>query len=167
MSDARSRFELGALVAALLLVAAFVTSFVFGIARRPSVDEPAAVAVTPAPLVPATKRGRIEVLNASGRSGLARAVTLQLREAGFDVVFFGNHGAIRDSSVVLDRIGKRDVAQAAATALGITAVRTDRDSTLLLDASVVVGKDWQRRQVQQQQQLKQGWKARLNRWLGR
>jgi hypothetical protein len=144
MTDASNRLETAGLITATLLAAAFVASFVFGVVRRPTVREPAPSAREQLPVVPATLRGRLEVLNATGRSGLARAATGQLREAGFDVVFFGNARERRDSSVVLDRIGRRDIADAAAAALSIHSVRTAKDSTLLLDATIVIGADWQR-----------------------
>ena len=167
MSDTRARLETGALVLALLLVFAFVASFVVGLMSRPDRAQVAEVPTATLPAQPPAKRGRVEVLNASGRQGLARAATLQLRDAGFDVVYFGTARVRRDSSVVLDRIGRRQVADAAAKALSIPAVKTERDSTLLLDATVLLGGDWLKRQAAQQQALETGWKARVKRWLGR
>jgi hypothetical protein len=67
--------------------------------------------------------------------------------------------------VVIDRVGRNDIATAAAAALEITSVRSQRDSTLLLDATVIVGADWTKRQVAKQQEI--GWKAKVKRWLGR
>jgi calcineurin-like phosphoesterase len=93
--------------------------------------------------VPDRVIGRVEVLNASGRDGLARDATDRLRSAGFDVVYFGNApGGIRDSSGVLDRTGHLAVARAAARRLGISSVRAARDSTLFVDATIVLGTDW-------------------------
>lgn len=138
------RTESLALAAAVIAVGAFLLSFARGVLR----DDPAATAettvlnpVTPDP--PAEPRGRIEVLNASGRRGIARLATDELRNAGFDVVFFGNApAAAGDSSIVLDRTGNDAVARAAAQRLGIAAVRTERDSTLFVDATVILGVDW-------------------------
>ncbi|MEO5511349.1 MAG: LytR C-terminal domain-containing protein [Longimicrobiales bacterium] len=166
MSDARNRLEVAAIIAAFLLVIAFIASFLFGVVRRTdheiAVDTPASVT----PPKPGVMRGRVEVLNASGRTGLARAVTMQLRDAGFDVVNFGTTRA-RDSSAVIDRVGRLDIAQAAAQTLSIPRVETKRDSTLLLDATVLIGGDWQVRQAQLQVEQTRGWKARLKKWLGR
>lgn len=92
--------------------------------------------------VPFRERPRIEVLNAAGRPGLARTVTTTLRDQGFDVVFYGNARRGRDSSIVLGRGGDPRAARAVAAALDIAAVRHDPDTTLLLDATVVLGKDW-------------------------
>jgi LytR cell envelope-related transcriptional attenuator len=88
-------------------------------------------------------RVRVEVLNAGGSVGAARGATDRLRDSGFDVVFFGNAGAFdRDSSVVLDRTGRVESARGVADALGIRNVRSEPDSNLYLDVSVLLGKDW-------------------------
>ncbi len=88
-------------------------------------------------------RVRVEVLNGGGYPGAAREATESLRELGFDVVFFGNAGTFdRDSSVVLDRIGSLEDARSVADALGIRNVRSEPDSNLYLDVSVVLGRDW-------------------------
>lgn len=88
-------------------------------------------------------RIRVEVLNAGGSRGAARGATDRLRDRGFDVVFFGNADSFdRDSSVVLDRMGHLDVARGVADALGIRNVRSEPDSNLYLDVSVLLGGDW-------------------------
>ena len=128
------------LVLALLLVAAFAISFVLGLGddatpvTMPGVERP----------VPTLDSGRrVEVLNAAGRSGLARTATDRLRTAGYDVVFFGNAGNRADSlSIVLDRVGKLDLAQAVGRQLGITRVETALDSTRLVEVTVILGVDW-------------------------
>jgi hypothetical protein len=104
------------------------------------------------------------VLNGTGRSGLARAASEQLRAAGYDVVYFGSRGSDVLTSVVIDRVGKPAIASGAAKALSIASVKTDRDSTLLLDATVIVGADWQKRKIEQEK-AETGWKARLRKWL--
>lgn len=86
---------------------------------------------------------RVEVLNAAGISDLARDATERLRSAGFDVVYFGNADAFdRDSSVVLDRVRRLDAARAVADVLGIRNVRSQPDSNLYLDVSVLLGREW-------------------------
>lgn len=139
----RPRLEAAGAALALLACVAFVASFAFGIGRvggsREAVLEPDVHVVN----VPVAA-GRVEVLNATSRSGLARAVTQRLRDAGFDVVFFGNASeSAGDSTTVLDRIGDDAVARAVAEHLGITRVRTERDTALYLDATVIIGDDWQ------------------------
>lgn len=91
---------------------------------------------------------RVEVLNAAGIPGLAREGTRRLRDAGFDVVYFGNAGGgARNESVVLDRAGNLQTAQAVARALDIPGarVRSVPNPELYLDVSVVLGRDWDRR----------------------
>jgi hypothetical protein len=128
------------LVLVVLLVAAFAISFVLGLdddatpVAMPGVQRP----------VPTLDSGRrVEVLNAAGRSGLARTATDRLRAAGYDVVFFGNAGNRADTlSIVLDRVGRLDLAQAVGRQLGITRVETALDSTRLVEVTVILGVDW-------------------------
>ena len=137
------RAEAAAAVAALLICGAFLVSFVVGLGGAPRTPVSDVPFIGPGLTAPDRIIGRVEVLNASGRSGLARNATDRLRSGGFDVVYFGNApGAIRDSSRVLDRTGNAAVARAAARRLGISTVRTVRDSSLLVDATIVLGTDW-------------------------
>jgi hypothetical protein len=123
-----------------IMVVAFGISFMLGLGDEatpvsmPGVERP----------VPSLDSGRrVEVLNAAGRSGMARTATDRLRVAGYDVVFFGNAGNRTDSlSIVLDRVGKPDLARAVASHLGITRVETAIDSTRLVEVSVLLGVDW-------------------------
>ena len=88
-------------------------------------------------------RVRVEVLNGGGQDGVARAATEVLRDAGFDVVFFGNAGSFdQDSSFVLDRVERPEWARAVAEALGIHNLRSEPNPNLYLDVSVVLGRDW-------------------------
>lgn len=91
----------------------------------------------------AQERIRVEILNGGGHAGAAREATDQLRDLGFDVVFFGNAGSFDlDSSVVLDRTGHVEAARDVADALGIRNLRSEPDSNLYLDVSVVLGREW-------------------------
>lgn len=94
---------------------------------------------------PQPERIRVEVLNAAGVSGLARRVTERLRDAGFDVVFYGNAGADtrRDSTTILDRGGDPAAVAAVADELGVTRVESAVDTTLYLEATVVIAEDWE------------------------
>lgn len=93
---------------------------------------------------PPSERVRVEVLNAGGVSGQARAATLRLRDLGFDVVHFGNAGSFdQDSSTVVDRVGRTDLARAVADILGVQQVITELDPNLFVDVTVLLGKDWQ------------------------
>jgi hypothetical protein len=138
---ASPRLEGTLAVVALLLAAAFVASFILGL-RGPARSS-VGLAEPERQQAPVRAAGRVEVLNASGRAGLARAATDRLRSGGYDVVFFGNaSGFSGDSTVILDRTGNDAVARAVARYLGVGSVRTVRDTTLFLDATVVIGRDW-------------------------
>ncbi len=92
------------------------------------------------------ERVRVEVLNAGGVAGLAREVTNQLRDDGFDVVQFGNAGSLdRDSTMVIDRVGRDELAEGVANALGIRNVLSEPDSNLFVDVTVLLGRDWAER----------------------
>jgi hypothetical protein len=95
---------------------------------------------------PPTERVRVEVLNAGGVSGQARAATQRLRDIGFDVVSFGNAGTFgRDSTSVVDRVGRPELAHAVAQALGVRDVVSDPDPNLFVDVTVLLGRDWTER----------------------
>lgn len=94
--------------------------------------------------VSGSERVQVEVLNGAGIDGLARETTDRLRARGFDVVFFGNAGSqARDSSVVLDRGRNPEGAARVARELGINRVEVAVDTTLYLDATVILGPDWE------------------------
>lgn len=89
-------------------------------------------------------RVRVEVRNAGGRSGMARAATDRLRDLGFDVVYFGNADRFdQDSTIVVDRVGDLAKARAVADALGATQVASEPDSNLYLDVTVLLGSTWE------------------------
>jgi hypothetical protein len=89
-------------------------------------------------------RVRVEVLNGGGVAGAARRATDLARASGFDVVFFGNAGTFdMDASEVVDRVGRPDLAEAVAEALGIPNVRSEPDPDRYVDVSVILGSRWQ------------------------
>ena len=92
--------------------------------------------------VPPGTRVRVEVLNATATRGLARRATAVLRDRGFDVVYFGNTADRRDSTLVLDRSGKPDLAANVVAALGAGRVEARPDTSRYLDATVLIGADW-------------------------
>jgi hypothetical protein len=88
-------------------------------------------------------RVRVEVLNGSSIEGLARRVTDRLRDAGFDVVYYGNAGGLRrDSTTILDRSGDEAAVERLAAALGVSRIESAVDTTLYLEATVVLAEDW-------------------------
>lgn len=87
------------------------------------------------------ERVRIEVLNGGGRPGMARLATDELRDHGFDVVYFGNGTAV-EVSAVLDRVDRPAQAREVARALGVENVRSEPDSTRFVDVTVMLGPEW-------------------------
>ena len=85
----------------------------------------------------------VEVLNTTGKSGLARIGTRVLRRAGIDVVSYGNaasegdHGS--DSTRILVRRGSREAGERVRRALKVGSVVMRPDSTRLVDVSVLLG----------------------------
>lgn len=130
------RLRLAALALALLAVVAGIVSMV-------AQGRGGGSAAAPVAEVGERERIRVEVLNASGVPGLARGATARLRDAGYDVVFFGNgRGFAPDSSLVLDRVGRPQLADQIARRLEIARVASRPDTTLYLDVTVVLGKDY-------------------------
>lgn len=125
------------LVATSALVLVLVASLVMGVGG--GADEDAAGAAEALP----ERRIRVEVLNAAGIPRLAQRGTDQLRERGFDVVYYGNASGFHpDTSLVLDRVGDPEAAAAVAEALELERVREARDTSLYLEATVILGSDW-------------------------
>ena len=89
-------------------------------------------------------RVRVEVVNGGGVAGVARDATETLRRAGFDVVWLGNASDFeQETSEVVDRIGNPNPAESVAAVLGIPSVRSEPDTNLYLDVSVILGSEWQ------------------------
>ena len=90
-------------------------------------------------------RVRVEVQNGGGVTGMARTATDVLRTAGFDVVKFGNARTFdpERSSVVIDRVGRYQAADAISKTLGIDSVLSKPDPNLYVDVTVVLGSPWQ------------------------
>lgn len=150
----RSRLVSAALFFALGMVGMFVVSAVAGYFG----DEPVGSGLRVfGPAADQPQDIRVEVLNGAGTSGLARQATHQLRDKGFDVVYFGNASHFHHQrSVVIDRLGEIHRARGVAAALGIDSVTTALDSTLLLEVTVVLGTDWPTMQPEDK-----GWLQRL------
>lgn len=89
----------------------------------------------------------VEVLNGTGKPGLAKIGTRLLRRARIDVVAFGNapdsaRGGTLDSTRVVVRRGDASVGERIRRALGVGRVVVQLDSARLLDASVFLGLDF-------------------------
>ncbi len=133
-------------VVVLLVTGALIGSFLLEWRHTPLEVPPGPDAFRGTPLLPenAEARVRVEVLNGAGTRGAAERVASRLRAMGFDVVYFGNADRF-DVSVthVLDRSGRPVAAGALADSLGIGHFSVDLDPELHLDATVVLGSDWE------------------------
>jgi len=139
----QARTERILLVITGIAVLAFAVSALLGVRLRAPGSGPASPdSIAANDYLNRGRPARVEVLNGAGRSGLARDVTGRLRDSGYDVVYFGNARAQTDTSYVLDRAGRIETARAVGQAIGITRVHTAVDTTLYLEVTVVLGKDW-------------------------
>ncbi len=93
------------------------------------------------PVPTAENRITVEVLNGSGRPGLARVATRVLRQPGLDVVYLGN-GPTVDSTTVFVRRGNEDAGKVVYRALDQGRIKSARDTTRHVDVSVILGPDY-------------------------
>ncbi len=88
------------------------------------------------------RRITVEVLNASGRAGLARGATRLLRRRGLDVVFFGNAETAADSTRIVVRRGDPGAGRDVRDALRMGRVTIVPDTLRRVDVSVILGRDF-------------------------
>jgi LytR cell envelope-related transcriptional attenuator len=91
---------------------------------------------------PPNTRVRVEIINATRTSGLARRVARLLRDRGFDVVKYTTSGTLQDSTIVLDRSGNPEWARLVGQALGGARVEARPDTSRYVDVTVVLGATW-------------------------
>ncbi len=108
---------------------------------RPAPPGARAVAEPAYPIPGQSETLRVEVLNGTNRTGLARVATRQLREHGFDVVYFGQRATVARSQVVARQVDAAHV-RAIASALGIDSISVQRDTMRRVDVSVWLGPDF-------------------------
>ena len=126
----------------ILVVGVFLGSMIDGWGV---VEEDPSSTTTPIQNLPHSDLGRVrvEVLNGGGVSGMASTATDHLRELGFDVVYYGNAPTFgHNSTVVLDRSGRPNLAEAVADALGSKVGEDDMEKDPYLDVTVILGKNW-------------------------
>jgi hypothetical protein len=88
------------------------------------------------------RRITVEVLNGSGRTGLARAATRLLRRRGLDVVFFGNAVAADHPPGVWGRGAAPGPGRDVRDALGLGRIMIQPDTLRRVDVSVILGGDF-------------------------
>lgn len=143
----RDRFQMLLVVLVLLGVGALGASFWLewrGIRMGDVGDRlPGFAATLAGPEEEAETPLRVEVLNGSGERGAARAVAMRLRDAGLDVVYFGNARSFdHEVTSVVNRSGLPGAARRVADVLGADSVATDVAQELYLDATIILGRDW-------------------------
>lgn len=95
------------------------------------------------PAVESGRRLKVEVLNGSGEPGAAGVIGDLLLEFGYDVVAVDNAESFDyPLTHVLDRSGAGDDVSEVARSIGVDSIAIVLDPDLLLDATVILGKDW-------------------------
>ncbi len=115
----------------------------------PASQTPIAQTTEPEP-EPVPRKIQVEVLNGCGVSGLARRTMRILRKAGFDVVKTDNYKTSNvRQTFIIDRVGNKAKAEKLAQALGIPSkrIRTEKDPSLALDVTLVLGKDYRQLKI--------------------
>jgi LytR cell envelope-related transcriptional attenuator len=112
----------------------------FLLRRRP---EQAPAHAFPVPTIQG--RVMVEVLNGTGRQGVARTATRMLRGRGIDVVFLGNADSAEMSTRIIARRGDSARARYVAAVLGAGTVVAETDTFRRVDVSVILGDDFRPR----------------------
>ncbi len=85
----------------------------------------------------------VEVVNTTGKTGLAKSGTRLLRSAGIDVVnYFTSNDTPLDSTRILVRRGSLTSGERVRAVLKVGRVTLQPDSTRLVDVSVLLGADF-------------------------
>ena len=123
----------------IALIAGGVALVALAVVFRPAAEQrPRHAYAIPAP----QGRVMIEVLNGTGRQGIARTATRMLRRQGLDVVFLGNADSLADSTQVIVRRGDPGRARYVVQALGAGRVVVEIDTLRRVDVSVILGNDF-------------------------
>jgi hypothetical protein len=93
-----------------------------------------------------SKAYQIDVQNGTGENCVAADFRAYLKKKGFDVVEMGNYkNTDVNKTMVIDRTGNKNAAKKVAESLGINEknIIQQKDTTSFLDATVIIGKDYQ------------------------
>lgn len=88
---------------------------------------------------------QVEVLNGCGIAGIGDGLTDVLRSKGIDVVKTGNYRSFDvDNTFIVERTGKIETAEKVADSLNLNKrfIITEKNKTLFLDLTIVIGKDY-------------------------
>ena len=96
-----------------------------------------------APAIESGHRLKVEVLNGSGEPGAAGVIGDLLLDLEYDVVAVDNAEHFdHEVTYVIDRSGAGDAVAEVARRIGADSVAVELDPDLLLDATIILGKDW-------------------------
>jgi hypothetical protein len=96
-----------------------------------------------APVDAVSAKASAEILNASGKDGLALTATQALRSRGIDVLFYGSADAPSASTRIVDRDGDRRAAEQVRRALGIDIpIVTQLSPYPKAEATLILGADF-------------------------
>ena len=87
----------------------------------------------------------VEVLNGTGRQGVARTATRMLRSHGVDVVFLGNADSAERTTRVIVRRGDPERARTVVGVLRTGKIVVEADTFRRVDISVILGEDFRPR----------------------
>ncbi len=86
----------------------------------------------------------VRVLNGCGAAGAGRLMTNRLRDHRFDVVIAENAQHFGyEYTVVINHTPRPEVGRAVAAAIGCERVSFEEDHQALVDATVILGQDWE------------------------
>lgn len=92
----------------------------------------------------------VEILNASGKKGLALALTQYLREQNakgllrVDVINYDNFPTVQDTSYITDYSGKLVQVTQVSRAIGLSReIRRETSSSVICDTRIILGKDFE------------------------
>jgi hypothetical protein len=109
--------------------------------RSPATTAARVIAEPAWPVPDGSETAVVEVLNGTGRAGLARTAARLLRSRGIDVLTYGN-GDSAAKTIVLVRRGDQRRGRLVSRALGVGEVRDAPDSTRRVDVTVILGHDF-------------------------
>ncbi len=109
----------------------------------PKTEDRAPLAVQDRPIV-------VEILNASGKRGLALALTQYLRDKNekgllrVDVLQYDNYPTLQEESSIVDYSGRLVQVKQLSQAIGINSeIKSDASASVICDTRIIIGKDFQ------------------------
>ncbi len=112
--------------------------------------QPAAQVEDMAPLAVKDRPIVVEILNASGKRGLALALTQYLREQNekgllrVDVLQYDNYPSLQEESAIVDYSGRLVQVKQLSRAIGVNSeIKSETNANAICDTRIILGKDFQ------------------------